>query len=578
MKLKKFSVERFRSIVNKSEFPIQDNTVIIGPNNEGKSNILLALVFSLRFLESISIRKQPGYIKNRNIVYDNTTNYRKQENGYDWERDFPVNMQEKSHTKGKKNSTFILTFELTQEERKELKKTSESNLKNIPIKLEAFPDQIRLSLNKPGHFSNRISSEKINSIAKFITDKINICYIGAIRTADDANYNILQLLNIQLKQLEESEEYKKALDLLKSKREPLLNSLSDQVNNILKDFIPNIKSTEIQFYENARYRSYSRDVDIFVDDGMKTSLQHKGTGIQSLIALSIAQFVSLNNKQADSFIIAIEEPESHLHPDAIHKLKEILANISAKNQLIITTHSPLLANTHQISSDIIVKDNKAKIAKHKSELKNILGVKISDNLISAEQLLLVEGESDKVILEHLFFEKSNILKEAITTSRLVIFPCNGVDKIEFFSNFMKYNLCSIHILVDGDDAGKNVINKLLKAKRISNSEYSILKINGMKECEIEDIFNPESYATEMSDTYGIRIEDIKNLNFNGKQDKWTNRMSNIFSSNAKIFDENVVKKIKIDFANIIKNKSVQLLDFRTDIVNFLIESIEKKFK
>ena len=42
MKLIKFTVEKFRSIVPRSSMNIFDKTVFIGPNNEGKSNILRA--------------------------------------------------------------------------------------------------------------------------------------------------------------------------------------------------------------------------------------------------------------------------------------------------------------------------------------------------------------------------------------------------------------------------------------------------------------------------------------------------------------------------------------------------------
>ena len=51
MKLVEFSVERYRSIIQKSTIKIKDRTVIIGPNNEGKSNVLRALVIAVRMLK-----------------------------------------------------------------------------------------------------------------------------------------------------------------------------------------------------------------------------------------------------------------------------------------------------------------------------------------------------------------------------------------------------------------------------------------------------------------------------------------------------------------------------------------------
>ena len=42
MKLVKFTVEKYRSILSKSVLPIGDYTAILGPNNQGKSNLLRA--------------------------------------------------------------------------------------------------------------------------------------------------------------------------------------------------------------------------------------------------------------------------------------------------------------------------------------------------------------------------------------------------------------------------------------------------------------------------------------------------------------------------------------------------------
>jgi predicted ATPase len=43
MRLVSFSVENYRSITKARRIPLAASTVLIGPNNEGKSNILRAL-------------------------------------------------------------------------------------------------------------------------------------------------------------------------------------------------------------------------------------------------------------------------------------------------------------------------------------------------------------------------------------------------------------------------------------------------------------------------------------------------------------------------------------------------------
>ena len=79
-------------------------------------------------------------------------------------------------------------------------------------------------------------------------------------------------------------------------------------------------------------------------------------------------------------ILAIEEPESHLHPSAIHQLRAVLADIASKHQVIMTTHCPLFVDRTSIKSNIIVHKNKAVPAKDVKEIRDILGVRASNNL------------------------------------------------------------------------------------------------------------------------------------------------------------------------------------------------------
>src|SRR5690606_20243614 len=95
-----------------------------------------------------------------------------------------------------------------------------------------------------------------------------------------------------------------------------------------------------------------------------------------------------------SLILAIEEPESHLHPRAIHRLREVLRSISVDNQVILTTHCPVLINRSRIGENVIVRSGSASPATSIGEIRSALGVEASDNLKSARLILLVEGSND----------------------------------------------------------------------------------------------------------------------------------------------------------------------------------------
>lgn len=55
MRLKAFSVRNYRSIRQAARIPVRaDLTVLVGPNNEGKSNLLRALALATSTLDAIA--------------------------------------------------------------------------------------------------------------------------------------------------------------------------------------------------------------------------------------------------------------------------------------------------------------------------------------------------------------------------------------------------------------------------------------------------------------------------------------------------------------------------------------------
>ena len=82
------------------------------------------------------------------------------------------------------------------------------------------------------------------------------------------------------------------------------------------------------------------------DNGIKTSIAEKGTGMQRALALSLIQVYSqiANSGDAGSkpIFFFIDEPETFLHPMAQDRLLEAFNTLSEQSQIFVTTHSPYL--------------------------------------------------------------------------------------------------------------------------------------------------------------------------------------------------------------------------------------------
>ena len=59
MRIQQLTIQKYRSLVEAYKLPLKDTTVLIGPNNEGKSNVLKALASAMKTLSLITAQDAP---------------------------------------------------------------------------------------------------------------------------------------------------------------------------------------------------------------------------------------------------------------------------------------------------------------------------------------------------------------------------------------------------------------------------------------------------------------------------------------------------------------------------------------
>lgn len=97
--------------------------------------------------------------------------------------------------------------------------------------------------------------------------------------------------------------------------------------------------------ENILKASYKKDTDtekLYYGSQGYTNLNYSSSGQQESLWILLLIFLAiLNNKET---FIVVEEPESHLYPEAQKEVLELIALLSnmRNNQVIITTHSPYI--------------------------------------------------------------------------------------------------------------------------------------------------------------------------------------------------------------------------------------------
>lgn len=224
MKLFSFSVNNYRSITKAYRLPIRQSTVLIGPNNEGKSNILKALVTALEVLSDLRLYKiRRGRIQAQ----------RRDLGGYSWNRDFPISLQSK-HPNGE--SVFNLEFELTEAEVEEFFDEVKSSLNGaLPIQLSLGKADPSFKVVKKGPGGPALS-KKDDQIAQFVSKRINITYIPSVRTYDQAEAIVSGLIDQELKVIEQQEAYQDALAEVAKIQASVLDQISKSITETLRVF------------------------------------------------------------------------------------------------------------------------------------------------------------------------------------------------------------------------------------------------------------------------------------------------------------------------------------------------------
>ncbi len=568
MRLKQFSVTNFRSITKAEKLPLGDFTVLIGPNNEGKSNILEALAIGMQGLSNPRRQLFPSSDRRRF-----RTNVRGAEQfNYLWARDFPQSLQDNENGK----TTLSFDFELTPEEVAEFHRTVGSKFNELlPISL-TFGQKPRpiFKVRKQGP-SQKALLEKRDEIAEFVADRVQLQYVPPIRTGNRVSDIVQRMLSRELTQAAaENEEYSKALEKIRELQEPIFTSLADAIVDRLKSFLPDVKAVTIDTQEEDR--SLPRNVSITIDDGVPTDLSFKGDGVQSLAAMAMMQHYSRETARAREFILAVEEPEAHLHPRAIHALKETLRETAETQQVILTTHSPLLANRFDLRSNIIVTKNKAAPAKSVQELRDVLGVTVADNMASAEVFLVVEGETDRDNLTPLLAIDDSLAK-VLNDGLLRLVPLYGAGKLPYLLTQLQDSLASTHAFLDSDQSGKEAAKAAQDAGLLTSADVTMAMRKGEKTgCELEDLIDPAIYEGTFKKEFGVSVSDHAWINKMSKG-KWSARMPHIFQASGKSWSDQIEDEAKQLVATAVARTPESAL--RTEskpLVDALVEALKTK--
>lgn len=140
-------------------------------------------------------------------------------------------------------------------------------------------------------------------------------------------------------------------------------------------------------------------------DESAVPLEELGSGLQSLLDLAFQESASAEGSRK---IVAIEEPEAFLHPSAQRSLiTRLLTSVTRDLQICITTHSPVVVEETTYGDITICRDQRFYPPKddleytQRDEINTALMSGFGAEMIFGTAALFVEGEGDRQFFERI---------------------------------------------------------------------------------------------------------------------------------------------------------------------------------
>lgn len=340
--VKTVRIAGFRGLEN-IEVQLSQTTVLTGINNAGKTSFLKAIQLALGNRQFIS---QDDFFKNDNGTEKITVDLlvipvNEEGNEVDdfldnWEVLLTTNRIKFDGTKNFVPLRTIVTFDA---------------IKN------SYKIQQRILANWPAYNSNNKRWFELDDGKKtsFHFDEIPFFYMDAQRDILEDTKLRNSYLGKMLSQIKYSADDVKAIEEQIRQLNDKAVSSSDILSNIkgtLQELDTTIdnqnKSIEITPF-TKKIRDLNKGLTIYYGDELDSfPMEYHGMGTRSWSSLlTLKSFICLLDKNAQKEasvffpILAIEEPETHLHPNAQKKLYGQINSITG--QKIISTHSPYIA-------------------------------------------------------------------------------------------------------------------------------------------------------------------------------------------------------------------------------------------
>ncbi len=531
MKLVRFQITNYRNIIDSGWIDVDDVAALVGQNECGKSNVLMALS------------------KLNSFAGDE----------YDFNEDWPIDLwgeRSKEAIVCRANFTLDETeiealseaaapandvAEDDSEEEDDTEEDADADEFTLPVSTTTtvwkdYQNKTYVSF-EPALPEGSNAQEARNWVAKripkcvymddyLIFDGLHPDLPGLVARYNDPNGQVTQ----------EEETILIALELAALDIDDLVAKQSGEQTQRAYDTNAASRHLSSQFKDRWNQKAVKFDIrvdgphlNIFVEDkGLEAfvPMKARSRGFQWYVSF-VWRFTHASQGEFEDCILLLDEPGVHLHHAGHQDLLDFIEILSETNTAVYTTHLATMLDlgkperlrimeVHEHHGRVInsmVSTQKKPMMVIEAALNLAGGM---SGLLGSRQNLVVEGGQDAVILNKLSSVLINSGEEGLS-DRIYLLPALGAPNTPMYAGFMVGNGFDAGVLLDTDEEGEKARKKIKELylddlSATQKSKFRVLMLKdaaGIKQNEaaIEDLFPAKFYLECVNEAYGTNLAE-----------------------------------------------------------------------
>jgi predicted ATPase len=232
-----------------------------------------------------------------------------------------------------------------------------------------------------------------------------------------------------------------------------------------------------------RHDSKHQRIELIIEDPSVNSrfvrASRRSSGFTHYFALKTILYARQKDHEASSYFLMFDEPGTYLHPSGQFDLLQVLETLARESQIAYVTHSLFMINkTYPTRHRLLMKnidgttlDGKPYVGRWQAALSS-LGMTLTGTILFANHVVLTEGDSDPIYL-YAMLQKGVVAGKCRIDINSLAFMSTGESKhadvlLRLFTETVPPP--KIGVITDGDTGGKDrliYLNALVKDLGIS---------------------------------------------------------------------------------------------------------------